>query len=122
VVAWVIIRVSAESFGADDDFEIRLGLKSSSLFSGVVIGFAITQLTVAVTAARIVRINIVLALKDAVEQRLTTHSWVRVVLWLTLTVVGLAAWLVASDNQPIAFGAPLLAAIGIVPFLARLVG
>ncbi len=121
-VAWVIIRVSANSFGADDDFQIRLGLEPSSLFSGAVIGLAITQLTVLLTASRVVRINIVSALKDAVDGRTTRQSSLRILIGLVVAGVGLGLWVVGSNNQLLAFIAPILMAVGLVPSLSRLVG
>lgn len=121
-VAWVIIQISAESFSEGDGLQIRLGLKSSSLFSGAVIGLAITQLTVLLTAMRVVRINIVSALKDAVEARATRQSSIRIGIGLAVATTGLGLWLAAADNQLVAFVAPVMMAVGLVPAVSRLIG
>lgn len=121
-VAWVIIQISADQFSEGGELEIRLAVEPTSLFSGAVIGLAITQLTVLITAWRIVRINIVAALKDAVEARATEQSWVRIAIGVAGAVVGAGLWLAASDQQTVAFLAPILVAVGLIPLVSRLVG
>ncbi len=121
-VAAIIVSFADGKFGASDDFELRLGIKATSLFSGAVIGLAISQLTVLATTMRVVQLNIVAALKDAVLPRSKGDSRRGIIFGLVVTVLAVAGWAVASDQQFVAFAAPILFALGLIPLLTRVVG
>ncbi len=121
-VAAAILWFADGKFEVESDFQLRLGVEATSLFSGAVIGLAISQLTVLATTMRVVRINIVAALKDAVLPRSKGDSLRGIVLGLVAIVIAVIGWLLASSIQFVAFVTPILFAVGLIPLLTRLVG
>ncbi|GIJ56416.1 FtsX-like permease family protein [Virgisporangium aurantiacum] len=121
-VAALVIRTAHGLFGVGLDFDLRLGVEPTSLLSGAVIGLAISQLTVLVTTMRVVKVNIVAALKDAVPRRARGDSRPRIVTGLVLCAVAGAAWALAPDTQATVFTAPLVIAVGLIPALTALIG
>ena len=122
VVAAGVMEFASRLFEADSDITLSLSVASLSLVTGGLIGFAISQLTVTITSARITRLNIIRALKDLPEPPGAGHPWRRLVIGGLGMAGGAALFLAFSSTPVVALLAPVIVAVSAIPLLARLIG
>lgn len=105
----------------DGDLTIVLEVVGTSLLSGAVIGFAVSQSTVVITAWRVTRLNIVRALRDLPEPRPAGTDRRAVVLGVFAIVAGVGLYVAAGTTPAVAIVAPVIALVGAIPLLALLI-
>ncbi len=98
-------------------FEVSLALRWQDLFTGALIGLAISQLTVTLTSYRMTRINIVRALKDLPEQAAVRPPRHRLVFGLLGMAAGAALYFLAGTNPLAVMLGPVFVALGAIPLL-----
>lgn len=114
-----VVAYASNSFEAIDGLTLNTSVSILSLVSGAVIGLAISQLTVVVTSLRMTRLNIVRALKDLPEPRPEPRKTRNLVVGLAGLGVSAGLWSIASSSQLGAMLIPSLAAVCLIPVLAR---
>ncbi|MGI9614375.1 MAG: ABC transporter permease [Acidimicrobiales bacterium] len=105
----------------DGDITIVLAVIGTSLVSGAVIGFAVSQLTVVLTAWRVTRLNIVRALRDLPEPSTAGASRRSLVLGVVGIAIGIGLYLAAGTTPIVAMLAPVIAMVSTIPLLSRLI-
>jgi len=96
-------------------------LLPNSIMAGVVVGFAISFVTIAITSWRISRVNIIAAVRDLDEAKLKQHRVRSLVIGLVVTAVGAAlavSGFVSITAVPAIIG-PAMVAGGLTSVLSR---
>lgn len=119
VAAGVVAFASA--FFGSSDFAIRLAVEPTSLLSGAVIGFAISQLTVVATSFRTSRVNIVRAIRDLPEAQRHGNGRRALVASIVGLVIGVGGFIAAGSTPIVAMVAPVVALIAAIPLVHRVV-
>ncbi len=120
-VAGLVIRAAASLFD-DSDFTVRLDVAPGALISGFVIGLAISQLTVTVTSARIVRRNVIASLRQLPQLQRRVPGRAATIASTALAVAGVAMYVLAGDVGSLLILGPVLAVAGLIPLAARMIG
>ncbi len=120
-VAGLVIRAAAALFD-DDDFTVRLDIAPGALVSGFLIGLAISQLTVTLTSARIVRRNVIAALRQLPQVQRRVPGRGATVAATVVSVLGVVLYVVGGDVGSLLILGPVLAVAGLIPLAARVVG
>lgn len=127
LVGYAIVVVASTIFGSSagisrNALTLHTVLLPATIGSGIVVGFAISFVTIAITSWRISRVNIIAAVRDLDEAkvkktkaRTLVLAFVAVALGALMTFSG-----VVSLNAALAVLGPALMAFGFVPLLTRL--
>lgn len=127
-VGAAIIKIASGIFSqgsafGERDISVELVLEGRSLLAGMLVGFAISIVTITLTSFRISRINIIAAIRDLEvtrdgQARLRTLMLgsLAVVFGAMLTMSG-----ITSENAATALIGPALIAVGLYPLLARFI-
>ncbi len=121
-IGWLVAVVAGPIFGADDGSSFPLVIEPMSLAIGAGTGLVISLVTIWVTSLRIARLNIIRAIRDLPEPKITRARTRTMVLGAVGIVVGAAlASLGYLDENPIALvlGVPVMA-FAAAPLLRRL--
>ena len=122
-VGWLVAVVAGPIFGADDGSSFPLVIEPMSLAIGAGTGLVISLVTIWVTSLRIARLNIIRAIRDLPEPKITRARTRTLVLGAIGIVAGAAAtYLGYTDENPIALvlGVPVMA-FSAAPLLRRLI-
>jgi putative ABC transport system permease protein len=121
-VGWLVAVVARPIFGADEASSFPLVIEPMSLAIGAGTGLVISLITIWVTSLRIARLNIIRAIRDLPEPKITRARMRTMVLGAVGIVVGAAAASLGYlDENPIALvlGVPVMA-FSAAPLLRRL--
>ena len=103
----------------DGDLTIRLAVEAPSLLAGAVIGMAVSQVTVVLTAWRVTRLNIVRALRDLPEVAVAGRRWPRIVAGVAGLAVAVGLYAAASESQFVVLTTPVLGLVSLIPLAPR---
>ena len=125
-VGWGIVKLATPIFGAFGEFaiELRFAMTANSIIRGFCIGVLISLVTVFLTSIRISRINVIRAIRDLPEPKVT-RTRKRTMAAGALLAIASTAWFLAGVGDDKAWAAavlgPPLALWGLVPFAGRVV-
>ncbi len=120
-VGIAVVAYASNSLTSGGGITLSPSIQFSSLLSGAVIGFAISQLTVLFTSIKMTKLNIVRALKDLPEPKSIGHQTRNLVMGVVGVAGAAAVWVVFGDTQVGALAAPVLAALFAIPVLSRII-
>lgn len=106
----------------DPELTVSLSVPPTALISGVLIGFAISQLTVSVTSFRIARRNVIASLKQLPPPPLGRPGRLAIAAGLVTSVVGGVLYAIGSGTGSLLILGPVLGLVGLVPLAARFIG
>ncbi len=121
-VGWIIARVSARIFEAGGaSFTIRFAFQADSLVVGVLIGLAISLVTIFLTSLRVSRLNVIRAIRDLPEPVSARRRARSAVLGLAGVVMGSMVFVtgVATGSQVPALAGPAIVAFSSIPLWRR---
>ncbi len=118
-VGVAVVAYASSSLGSSGGVTLSPSIQFSSLVSGAVIGFAISQLTVLFTSIKMTNLNIVRALKDLPEPKSVGHQTRNLVIGVVGIVGSVVLWVLFGQTQIGALLAPVSAAIFAIPVLSR---
>jgi putative ABC transport system permease protein len=100
----------------------RLSVEPASLFTGALIGFVISAVTVWATSARISSLNVIRAIRDVPEPKTSRTRLRSLVLGVAGIAVGLMIFVAGGEGSPIAaLVGPSVAMFSAIPVLSRIV-
>jgi putative ABC transport system permease protein len=113
LVAGIIIFAIGRIFAADG-IDLALRWESSSLLLGFALGFLLTVVTIAVTSARISKLNIVRAVRNIPEPTIHRATWGQILSGVVVLVAGFIAAALGYSAQNATLFSPgmALAALG----------
>lgn len=117
VVASAVTRF-APSISSGDDVAITLDVQPMRLLTGAAVGFAISQLTVTITAARLTRVDIVSALKDLAPPPVARGGRTRRLVAIAAIVVGVELLVTLGDQPYVVLLTPAVLALAVAALVA----
>ncbi|MDQ3877805.1 MAG: ABC transporter permease, partial [Actinomycetota bacterium] len=126
-VGWAIVKVAAPIFSGAGDFSLKLyfSMTAASVIGGSCIGALISLVTVLFTSVRISRINIIRAIRDLAEPRLTKMRKRTLFAGIALAVLASIAFASTFGNNEafaIAVLGPPAILFGLIPAGGRVLG
>lgn len=118
----VVAGVAANIFGGEEQaLDLAFAADAASIQTGFAVGFAISLFTVVVTSLSIARVNVIRAIRDLPEPRVT-RTRLRWLIAGAAVVVGAGAWAasgIPSDEPYATMAGPVLVFAGAVPLASR---